>query len=437
MLKALADTVTAAPWWLLTLAVIGAIAIVTVIVTLFLALGDRPDRLDVREAAPIDSDEFLPALGAAVGASVARGGTIEGLENGREILPAILSAIRGARETVHFLVYIWEPGEVSEAIWAALIERARAGVEVRLLLDGIGGFNVEEDRVRELEEAGGAVARFRPPRFGKLTRLHRRNHRRAIVIDGTVGFTGGWAVGDEWRGDGKAPEEWRESMYRVTGPMARSLQSAFALSWTPASGEILSGAAVYPLETEPLGDGLAHISLVSSPTDEAHPMRKAFFLTMSSTGERLWIANSYFVPDAHLRNVLRERARAGVDVRILLPNHHTDMQSVRYASRSYYDELLSDGIRIYEYQPSHMHRKVLVADGVWSIVGSANLDIRSKELNEENILGVMDHEFARSLEQTFLDDIEYAAEIDLEAWRGRGVWDRIKERFFVLFAEQM
>ncbi len=429
-----------APWWLWGLAGVGLVAVAAVLITLFVALGSRPPRLEVRGEASVASEDFLPAFTGAVGSPAVTGGTVEGLENGAEILPAILREIAAARETVHFLTYIWEPGEVATRVWDALVERAAAGVQVRLLLDGVGGFNAEEDRIRELRTAGGQVERFRPPRFGKLTRIHRRNHRRAIVIDGRVAFTGGWAVGDEWQGGGRAPGEWRESMYRVTGPLALSLQSAFAQSWMPTTGEVLYGKQFYPpsAAAEDGGDAtLRHVSVVSAPTDEAHPMRKAFFLSMAGTRERLWIANAYFAPDRHLRATMRARARAGTDVRIILPSRQTDMRSVWYAGRSYYEELIADGVRIFEYQPSHMHRKVLVADGRWTVIGSANLDIRSKELNEENVLGVMDEGLGRAVEKTILEDLEHSTEIDLERWRRRGLWPRLKERFFVLFAEQM
>jgi cardiolipin synthase len=281
------------------------------------------------------------------------------------------------------------------------------------------------------------VAKFRPAVFGKLLRFHRRNHRRAIVIDGRVAFTGGAAVGDKWLGNAGNPDEWRDSMVRVDGCLAHNLQSAFCELWAFCTGEVLTGDNVFPPDL--LDDAASPVrscGVISSPSSEEHPLRLFFFLTFLAARERLWITTPYFVPDKHTREVVKRRARAGVDVRILMPNHHTDARPIRRASHSYYSELLNAGVRIYEYQPTMMHTKGVVVDGKWSVVGSANMDIRSKELNEENVLGILDVGLAAQLEDTFRADIERALEIDRVAWRRRGLGNRIIERICVLFAEQ-
>jgi cardiolipin synthase len=252
---------------------------------------------------------------------------------------------------------------------------------VRLLLDGFGGVKAPAHRLAELEAAGGRVARFRPPHFGMLTRFHRRNHRRAIVIDGTVGFTGGGAVADKWDGQARNPEEWRDSMVRVTGALARSLQTTFAQSWASTTGEVLIGPAYFPADAAldaGRGGTLRHISLASSPAPDAHPLGTFFWLSCRAARRTLFLSSSYFVPDERVRQVAMERARAGVDVRLLLPGEHTDAKPIRWASHRYYDQLLAAGVRIYEYQPTFMHAKLLVVDGQWAIVGSANMDLRSE-----------------------------------------------------------
>jgi cardiolipin synthase len=430
------------PGWLLFLALVGLLAITGVVLTLFFALGRRPDRLRAPHVPALDPpDDFLLALAGTVNAPTRAGGSIRVLNNGAEFFPSILDDVRAARRTVNVMVYIWEPGEVSDRIHRALLERARAGVQVRVMLDGMGAFWAERRRFRELKAAGGKVYVFRPFNLGQLTRFYKRNHRRSIVVDGEVGYTGGAAVSDKWLGNAEDPLHWRDSMFRVTGPLARSLQAVFTELWASTYGEILAGPDFFPFDKEEDAAGTGtpvarHVNLISSPAREAHPLRKAFWLSFMAARRRIWITTPYFVPDKHLRKALAEQARAGVDVRLLLPSHLTDAKPVFWAARSYYQPLLDAGVRIWEYQPTFLHSKTLVVDGAWSVVGSANLDVRSKELNQENVLGILDRGFAEEMERVFLADLERAREIEPERWRRRAVALRVQERFWVLFAEQ-
>jgi cardiolipin synthase A/B len=425
------------PWWMETLAAVGAAALIGGILSLFFAVGRRPGKLWATEAPPVDSPEFLASVSGAADAPLRTGGTVQLLNNGVQIFPALLEAIRGARRSVNLSCYIWEPGQAAEQVLAALLERAKAGVEVRILVDGMGG--LEAPSMDALEAAGGKVVTFRPPRFGKLTRFHKRNHRRAIVMDGLVGFTGGAAVADKWAGDADTEEHWRDTMVRVTGPLALTLQSAFVEAWAFASGEILEGDRFFP----PQGDaratgteGLIHTGLASTPASDTHPLRVFMVQSFLSARKKLYITTPYFVPDRQTREVVAERARSGVDVRILLPNEHTDATLIRLTSHYYYEELLAAGVKIYEYQPTMMHTKAIVVDGKWSVVGSANMDVRSIELNLENVLGILDESFARTMEATFHEDLKRAREVRLDEWRRRGSWERLKERLASLLAEQ-
>jgi cardiolipin synthase A/B len=436
------------PWWLAALAAIGLLALLTAFVTLFFALGRRPRRLFASHIPSVDEeDDFLLALAGAVNAPTRGGGTIRILRNGDEFFPSLLADIRAAERSVNFFTYIFESGEIADAVLAALTERAESGVPVRLMLDGFGGMTLRGERLDRLIAAGGIVHRYRPFHLGKLTRFHKRNHRRAIVIDGRVGYTGGAAISDKWLGNADSPEHWRDTMFRVTGPPAISLQATFGESWSHVSGEVLVGREFYPFEEpgarqiEPDSDrdGLTiarHVNLISSPSAETHPLRTLFWASFMAARQRLYLTNSYFVPDSHIRRALQDRARAGVDVRVLVPNELTDAKPIRWASQSYYRELLAAGVRIFEYQPTFLHAKTLVVDGRWSVIGSANMDIRSKELNGENVLGVMDVGFATELEDHFHQDLSVSREIRLEEWRRRPLGQRLLERFFVLFAEQ-
>lgn len=431
------------PWWVLLLAAVGVIALITVLLTMFSSLGDRPESASLVEVHPVDSEEFLLGISGSVNAPLQRGGSARVLNNGDEFLPCLLEAIGKARHSIDFMVYIWEPGEMSDRVFEALVARAREGVEVRVLIDAMGGHKAPEEGIQALRSAGGRWDWFHPLRFGRVTLFHRRNHRRAIVVDGCVGFTGGMAVADKWLGRAQDPEHWRDCMVEVRGCIAANLQSAFAQLWSHTTGELLSGPRFFPSDEE--AEALArsrgerishHVNVVSSPSNEAHPLRAFFWFTFRSARRSIYVTNPYFVPDEIVCEVLQERARAGVDVRVLVPNEHIDVRLIRWASHAYYDRLLEAGVRIYEYQPTMIHHKHVVVDGAWSVVGSANLDVRSKELNQENVLGIQDAGFARQVEEVFLADLERAEEIRLESWRRRPLWHRVPERLSVVFEEQ-
>jgi cardiolipin synthase A/B len=427
-----------APWWVIAFFAVGVLAVGTTFISLFFALGRRPQRMWTDDVEPVDSTDFLRTLAALLNVPLRRGGHAELLDNGDAFFPALLRDFGEAQRSINIMVYIWESGRVNDMIFDALIDACNRGVQVRVLLDGFGGLGCPDEDRQRLRDAGGSVAMFRPLRFGKLLRYHRRNHRRAIVIDGRIAYTGGAAVSDKWLGNARTPEEWRDCMVRVTGCLAETLQSAFAEVWAFSSGEMLMGDSFFPTDFEG-GDAHSHVrsmGLLSSPSSEEHPLRLFFFLSFLAARERLWIASAYFVPDKHLRAVIKRRARAGVDVRLLLPNEHTDAKPIRWASQSYYQELLDAGVRIFEFQPSFLHSKLVVIDGKWALVGSANMDVRSKELNEENVLGVMQPEFGAQVEESFARDLEQSVEIERERWRRRGFGRKLLERFFVLFAEQ-
>ncbi len=426
------------PWWIQTSSIIGILAVTGIIVALFFRIGNGPRELTLTSTPPVDSKEFLLAIAGTAGAPLHQGGTARLLNNGDEFFPALYQAIRGARRSVNFSCYIWKKGKVNDDLVAALLDRARAGVQVRVLLDGFGGALAPEKSMDALRATGARVETFREARLGKLTRFHRRNHRRAIVIDGRVGFTGGMAVADQWLGDAENEDHWRDSMVEVTGPLATTLQSSFVDLWAGTVGEVLVGPEFFPPPDATSGPGeriTLHTGLGSSPSHENRPLRLFFIQSFLAARRRLWITTPYFVPDRATREAVASRARAGVDVRILLPDSHTDAFLIRLASHGYYEELLQAGVRIYEYKTTMMHSKHVVVDGEWSVVGSVNMDIRGNEINEENVLGILDTEFGRQLEETFRQDLRKSEEIRLDAWRKR-VWERPLQRVATLFAQQ-
>jgi cardiolipin synthase len=295
------------------------------------------------------------------------------------------------------------------------------------------------EKMKPLQEAGGVVHFFSPFRFGLLTAAYKRNHRRAIIIDGEVAFTGGAAIGDKWLGDAEDEDHWRDVMVEVQGCLATNLQSAFTQLWANTTGEILLGDEFYPSnpDDDGIGEGLSrHVHLISTPASVSHPLRVFLLISLACARESIYLTNAYFAPDVNTRRVLGERAREGVDVRLLLPNHLTDAKAVRWAGHAYFAELLEAGVRIYEYQPTMIHAKMLVVDGVWSVVGSANMDIRSNQLNQEGVIGILDDGFGRQLRDTFMEDLKEAREIEREEWARRGWLARCNERFWVSFVEQ-
>lgn len=425
--------------WLVPFAAIGLAAIVSAIITLFWGL-QRPRRMALIARPAVGSEAFMMAVSGAVNAPLMRGGTARLLNNGDEIFPAILTAMAEARHTINFMVYIWEPGRAADQVVKVLVERARAGIQVRLLLDAFGAHGMAKDTIRELEGAGAVVKFFNPIVPGWLSAAYKRNHRRAIVVDGEVAFTGGAAVGDRWLGDAEDAEHWRDVMVEVSGCLATNLQSAFTQLWANVTGEILVGDEFYPPDPDGNkggGEGLSrHVNVISSPAPLSQPLRVFFMISLGCARHSIYLANSYFAPDDSTRRILAERARSGVDVRLLLPNKHTDAPMVRRAGQYYFEQLLEAGVRIFEYQPTMMHAKMLVVDGVWAVLGSANMDIRSKELNQEGVIGILDQGFGEQIRETFMEDLKDAHEITLEAWRQRGWLARLNERFWVSFDQQ-
>jgi cardiolipin synthase len=409
------------------------VGLVGVFGALFLPDWKQPDYTLGTDAAA-GSRTFVDAAAALLNNPVYRGGTVRLLQNGDAFYPAMLEAIRAATDNVTFEVYIFEPDEVGRQFMDAFIDRARNGVEVRVLVDWFGSFKFKRAHRDELTRAGVRVELFRPFQLRNLVRIYRRTHRRAIVIDGRVAFTGGAAVSKKWAGDVRTPHEWRDSMTRITGPLVGGIQSAFAENWVYCTGEVLSASRFFP-PFDPT-EGPCSVSVVSSPSDALQTIRLLFWLSFAHARHRLWICNSYFIPDPRLTKTVVERARHGVDVRILVPGNHTDAVPVQLAGRSYYDELLAAGVRIYEFLPAMMHAKTVVVDDGWSVIGSANMDERSMELNEENIVGIADEPFARAVAEGLEADFARSREVRLEEWRKRPLWKRGLEALAKVLIEQ-
>jgi cardiolipin synthase len=418
------------------LLIIGAATVLSILGSIFIAAGTAPDKLySDRDVAAVDSELFSNSLSNLVNAPLERGGSVSILNNGDEFLPALIDAIDHAQKTINFSVYIWKEGVFSETVLDALLRAQNRHVAVRILLDDYGSMGLPSSTFTELERAGARVERFRTPQFGKWTRMHRRNHRRAIVIDGTIGFTGGMAVKDVWLGNAEDPEHWRDMMFKLTGPLARSLQAAFVSSWVFSSGELLVGPEMYPELGSPSGVE-RFIHLVNSPAADDYGMAEFFIMPILAARTSILIVSPYFIPDTHLESALIKKAQQGVDVRMLLPGKHIDHSLPRSIAQSHYEGLLKAGVKISEYRPTFIHSKFMVVDGQWSVIGTPNLNYRSRQLDEENAFGILDRELAGKLVEVFHADAKNADAIQLENWERRSVIWRFVEGFSRFFNKQ-
>lgn len=378
--------------------------------------------------------DFVAALTVASGNEVVDGNHVTLLENGIEAFPAMLDAIAGADSSVHMEMYIFRDSDIGRRFVEVLAERARAGVRVRLLLDALGSNAFGERNRRVLEEAGAYVEFFRPVRLFSLRNVHLRTHRKVLIIDGRVAFTGGICIDDPWMGDADAPDRWRETQVEVHGPVVRQMQAAFARAWLEATGELLNSQSLYPL-LEPVG--IVRCQLMdSTPGVATNPARLSFLVAVESARETLDVTNPYFVPDRAMKDALQAAARRGVRVRLILSGRKTDIKPVRYAGRISYHDLLGAGVEIYEYQPARLHAKTAVVDGVWATVGSTNINRRSFAWNYESNLNVFDQAFAEEMLEMFERDLLVSGEVTLEEWKRRPFSHKFKERFWGIFRSQ-
>jgi cardiolipin synthase A/B len=371
------------------------------------------------------SPEFSRLLEVLTGAPVRSGNRVQVLRNGDQTFPAMLEAIRSAQRTVDLSSYILWPGRITDAFIEALTERARAGLDVNVVVDGWGSAKLDRPTVDRLEDAGVRFSFFRPPRWYTVHKLNNRMHRRLLIIDGRVGFAGGVGIADVWTGHAQDPEHWRETHVRLEGPAVRDVLGGFNGNWAEATKVILGPSHLPDLET--FDDGADVQVIRSSPGAGGTAVALMFAAALAGARERLWITTAYLVPGDAVVDVLCRAARRGVDVRLLVNGPHIDKEVVRRTGRRRYDVLLESGVRIFEYQQTMLHAKVLLADG-WANVGSSNLEHRSQGLDEELTVGFTDPAVVAEFEKDFLADLDVCQEIELDAWRKRPLRDRAAER---------
>ncbi len=376
---------------------------------------------------PLDSSEFVRVLAAVTGGWESEGNSVEVLTNGDRFYAAELDAIRAARRFVHIECYIFQKGRVTEEIVSALEERARAGVEVRLVIDAVGSTAYPDSRFDALRRAGGQVAWYHPVRWHSWPRINNRTHRELTVVDGTTGFAGGAGFADQWLYAVDDQPQWRDTMFRLEGGAVTGLEATFCENWLEASGEMLIAPRYYP-PPEPRGRTTALVVTSSPTTGRSSEARSLVQTVIAKAVRTIHITNPYFLPDKNLRQELAKAVRRGVEVTILVPGKKSDHLLTRRSSRALYGDLLRAGARIFEYQPSMIHAKIALVDGLWTLAGSTNFDSRSFALNDEVSLAMADRAVTGRLEQDFQNDLARSRQISYEEWSHRPIWERAQER---------
>ena len=399
--------------------------------------GIQDDPSEARTAT--DPDRVSNArrfLEGTMGVPFTEGNRIEVLKNGDEIFPSMLEAIGAARRTIDFLTFVYWSGEIGTRFAHLLAEQAAAGLRVRVLLDGWGSRPIDRRLIDEMKDAGADVRWFRPLQKLELSKMNHRTHRKLVIVDEEIGFTGGVGIADEWQGDARDANEWRDTHFRVTGPAISGLQAAFLDNWIETDVDFLRpGVDRFPAQPN---RGNVTMQVVRGASESSWSDVSTLFLTLLQLArERLWITTAYFDPDGALLRQLCEAAKRGVDVRCLVPGPHGDKRFVRLAGEDAYKELLAGGVRIWEFQPSMLHAKIMTVDHVIACVGSANFNARSAELDEEVGLVVLDNDLVTTLDDHFEIDLGRSEEIDQARWKNRPLHRRLMEKVTKPFRHQV
>jgi cardiolipin synthase len=397
--------------------------------------GERQIRYELTHRFAVEDPQFLRSMGQLLGPAILPGNQVTALQNGDQIFPAMLNAIRGAHESITFETYIYWSGDIGRQFSEALCERALAGVKVHVLLDWLGAEKIDGKYLADMKVAGVEVERYHPLRWYNLSRLNNRTHRKLLVVDGRIGFTGGVGIADAWVGDGSAKDHWRDSHYRIEGPAVAQMQAAFGDNWMKTHARVLFGNAYYPELTQ-IGRSRAQV-FKSSRDEGSESVRLMYLLSIASATKSIRLQAAYFVPDDLAIETLVAARKRGVTIEIILPGPNTDSDIVQGASRSRWAALLDAGVLIYEYQPSLYHCKVLIVDDVWVSVGSTNFDNRSFRLNDEANLNVYDAVFAAEQITVFESDKSVSRRMTRADFKDRSMIGKMFDAAAGIFRQQL
>ena len=418
--------------------VIAITVLVTSLILVLLQNFKTPEKVlerKVEHRYVVSDPKFRGEMSVLLGPAIVRGNQVTALQNGKEIFPAMLQAIRSAQTSITFETFIYWSGETGKKFSHALSERARAGVPVSVIIDWVGSTRMEQSLLDSMQAAGVQLHQYRPLRWYNVGRMNNRTHRKLLVVDGRIGFTGGVGIADQWAGDGGDPEHWRDSHFRIEGPVVAQLQAAFNDNWIKTTGHVLNGPSYFPI-LQDKGEMDAHV-FVASPSGGSESMHLMYLLAITAAEATIDLAASYFVPDRLLIEALVAARGRDVRVRILLPGPHIDALAVKIASRADWGELLSAGAEIHIYQPTMLHTKLLVIDAEFVSVGSTNFDIRSIRLNDEASLNIYSSDFATQMTAVFEADLLAAEPYSLAHWNSRSWREKFSEKILQPIRSQL
>jgi cardiolipin synthase A/B len=418
--------------------IIAASMAATVAVTLFVAnisSGEKQITERIAHTYGVADTQFQRSMSVLLGPPLVDGNRIDTLLNGSQIFPAMLAAIRSAEKSITFETYIYWSGEVGKRFASSLGDRARSGVHVHLLLDWVGSSKIDPKLLDSMRTAGVEIEKYHPPNWYALTKFNNRTHRKLLVVDGRIGFTGGVGIADEWDGNAEDPSHWRDTHFRIEGPAVAQMQAAFLDNWLKVTGAVLDGPDYFPAETRS-GDEVAQV-FKSSRDGGSESMHLMYLLSSVAATRSIDLAMAYFVPDELSESALVDALKRGVKLRMILPGPYTDTEVLRTASHAKWGRLLQAGAEIYEFQPTMFHCKVMIVDGLWTTVGSTNFDNRSFRLNDEANLNVLGAEFAARQTGVFSEDLKRSRRVTYEEWQNRPWTEKIAERVEALLDSQL
>jgi len=423
-------------WFIVALSVVATV--VLGLVALNFTAGEKKVQQQLPRLYATSDPQFQRALGSLLGPPLVDGNAVTELLNGDQIFPPMLAAIKAAQKTITFETYIYWSGDIGKAFSDALSERARAGVKVHVLLDWVGTAKMEDSYLNEMRASGVQIEKFHKPHWYNLARLNNRTHRKLLVVDGQVGFTGGVGIAPEWTGNAQDPDHWRDSHYLVRGPVVAQMQATFLDNWLKVTGRVLHGDLYFPplAQTPPVGTQKAQM-FSSSPSSGSESMQLMYHLAITAADRSIDLSAAYFVPDDLTLKLLMDALGRGVRLRIITPGEHTDTETVKAASRGTWGQLLQAGAEIYEYRHTMYHCKVLIVDNLLVSVGSTNFDNRSFRLNDEANLNVYDAGFAKRQTQVFEADMKRSERVTYEAWLDRPWTEKLAERLSGLLRSQL
>ena len=426
------NKVSRAVWVAISVAVVTAAGLLLV---LNFSAGEKEINQQLTRLYSASDPQFMRAMGGLLGPGIVGGNQVQELLNGDQIFPSMLQAIRNAKKTITFETYIYWSGGIGSQFADALAERARAGVKIHVLLDWVGSGKMDDALLKKIETAGVDVRKFHKPAWYNLARLNNRTHRKLLIVDGTVGFTGGVGIAPMWEGAAQDADHWRDSHFRVAGPVVAQMQTTFMDNWIKVSGQVLHGDAYFP-KLEAAGTSPAQM-FFSSPSSGSNNMALMYHMALTAAEKTVDLSMAYFVPDVLSQQILISAVRRGVRVRLITPGPITDTKTVRAASRQTWGPLLAAGAEIYEYQPTMYHCKVMIVDNFMVSVGSTNFDSRSFRLNDEANLNIYDSAVATRQTAIFEDDLNKSRRVTFEEWTNRPLKKKAKDWLASVLSSQL